>query len=323
MKRLSVAVSAVLTALLYSLAAPPQVALAQTPIPSQVGVAGQPPALFVSQDSGRFTFYDGQLTAAPAIVSIPVLGRSNPGAPLYIGTGLDHALWVRSQTQGWQHLSAQYTYCLDNPAAVLELGQNGPFLTVACQGLDHALWYSQMQPVFAGSLPVMGAFQSLGGILISGPAATVGTNGLVTFFVNGIHSVWARQLSPGVQTNWEETPWICKGHPAAGDATPLKFVFLVAVFACHGQDDSVWIALLTSYAGPWSSAFSIGGAVVDGVAVAVRPDGATVYAQGLDSHVYANRINYVPPIVGGWNSIGGTARFGTGAAALLPAMNQP
>ncbi|MBJ7600206.1 MAG: hypothetical protein DLM67_05610 [Candidatus Nephthysia bennettiae] len=103
----------------------------------------------------------------------------------------------------------------------------------------------------------------------------------------------------------------------------MKLVALVAVFACHGLDDSVWIALLTSYAGPWSSATSIGGTVVDGVGVAVRPDGATVYAQGIDSHVYANRITYVLPFSGGWNSLGGTARFGTGAAALLPPMNQP
>jgi hypothetical protein len=61
--------------------------------------------------------------------------------------------------------------------------------------------------------------------------------------------------------------------------------------------------------------------VVDGVGVAVRPDGATVYAQGLDSHVYANTIFYTIPFDLGWNSIGGTARFGTGAAALLPAPN--
>jgi hypothetical protein len=323
MRRLSIAVSAVLIALFCSLSAPSQVALAQTAIPSQVGVAGQPPALYVSQDSGPFTFYDGQLIAAPAIVSVPVLGSSNSGVPLYIGTGLDHALWVRSRTQDWRHLTPHYTYCIDNPAAVLQLGQNGPFLTVACQGVDHALWYSQTAPVFAGSIPVMGAFQSLGGTLVSGPAATVGINGLVTFFVNGVRGVWSRQLSPGLQTNWEATPWVCKGHPGAGDATPLKLVFLVAVFACHGVDDSVWIALLTSYAGPWGSAISIGGTVIDGVGVAVRPDGATVYAQGIDSHVYANRITYVLPFTRGWNSLGGTARFGTGAAALLPAMNQP
>jgi hypothetical protein len=317
MRKLSLTVSAVLTALLGSVAAPAQVAIAQAPIPSQVAVAGQSTALFASQDSGPFTYYGGQLIAAPAIVSVPVLGTSNPGVPLYIGTGLDHALWVRSQTQGWQHLSTQNTYCVDNPAAALQLGQNGSQLTVACQGLDHALWFSQLLPVFPGSLPVMGAFESLGGILVSGPAVTVGINSEVTFFVNGLHGVWSRQLPTG----WVQTPWICKGHPAAGAATPVKLVFLVAVFACHGQDDSVWIALLTTFAGPWGPAISTGGAVVDGVGVAVGPGGATVYAQGLDSRVYANSILYTLPFSLGWNSIGGSARFGTGAAALLSPAN--
>jgi hypothetical protein len=260
-----------------------------------------------------FVSYGGILTAAPAVVSVPV-GGVTPGIPLYIVTGTDHALWVRNQLHGWQRLIPAYTYCIDNPAGVVTREANMQFvLTVACQGSDHALWLRQ-KVVTAGTLPVMEPLQPLGGVLVSGPAvARIG--GEMTFFGDGTDGrVWSITFN----SNWSSPqPWRCKGHPAVAAAvTSGPAPSPVAVFACHGTDDAVWISEWSALSGNWTPAFSLGGVAVDGVGVAVRPESATVYVQGSDSRPWEKTVTY-PNTQSGWSTPGGVVRFGTGAAAML------
>jgi hypothetical protein len=317
--------SALVAVLLFVLTAS-QPALADTTNQVQVGAEGVDQGLWVRQDSGPFGSYGGLLMAAPAIASVPN-AAGGPGVPLYIGTGTDHALWVRSQTRGWQHLSSAAIYCIDNPAAEVEtIGfQGASTLTVACQGSDHTLWYAS-EPVSAGSLPPpLTGWQSLGGVLRDGPAvATVDplhppatSQPSITFFVNGSDNhVWTRT----VHTGWSQRPWLCKGHPAAGSSLTPGGADAVTVFACHGLDDSVWLSRSYSHGGGWEPSLSLGGIAVDGVGVASGPLTATIYIQGSDSHPWQRTYGQT---VSGWSSPGGTIRHGTGAAALLSALDNP
>jgi hypothetical protein len=318
MRNLLAALSSLLAAGFFWAMLPSQALAAFTPV--QEGVAGSDFALWVRQgaDAG-FASYGGTLTAAPAVVSVPV-GGVTPGFPIYIVTGTDHALWVRDQVHDWQRLIPAYTYCIDNPAGVVTREANRQYvLTVACQGSDHALWFRQ-KVVTAGTLPVLEQLQSLGGVLVSGPAvARIG--GEPTFFVNGTDGrVWSRTFN----RNWTSPqPWRCNGHPAVGAAvTSGPAPSPVAVFACHGADDAVWMSEWSAFAGDWGPAFSLGGTAVDGVGLAVRPESATVYVQGSDSQPWENTLNY-PNSQSGWSTPGGFVRFGTGAAAMLLAENTP
>jgi hypothetical protein len=317
MRNFLAVLSSLLTATVCWAALPSQALAAFTPV--QEGVAGSDYALWVRQGADvGFTYYGGVLTAAPALVSVPV-GGVTPGLPLYIVTGSDHALWVRNQLHDWQRLIPAYTYCIDNPAGVVTREANMQYvLTVACQGSDHALWFRQ-KVVTAGALPVVEQLQSLGGVLVSGPAvARIG--GEMTFIVNGNDGrVWSRTFN----RNWSPEPWRCRGHPAVAAAvTSGPAPSQVAVFACHGTDDAVWMSERFGATGDWGPAFSLGGVAVDGVGVAVRPESATVYVQGSDSRPWEKTLTY-PNSQSGWSTPGGFVRFGTGAAAMLLVENTP
>jgi hypothetical protein len=324
---------AVTVALLYLVpfSAP---ALAQGSTPDQLGVAGADSALWVHRTGQTgFTSLAGSLSAAPAVVSVPV-STVDPGSPLYIATGSDHALWARNQTSGWRHLSSALTSCLDNPAAVVSSHFPGFMLTVACQGADHALWLGQA-PISPGTIPVLGAFTSEGGALVSGPAIAWMTGfGMPMLFANGTDGrVWTRALG-NPPTDWAPMTTVsghnlsCHGHPGAAAVwvpnTGPRGGTLPAVFACHGTDNGVWLSEWNRFGQGWSDTFTLGGVAVDGVAVAVGPDSATVYVQGSDSRIYQNTVPNDPPRnPSGWTALGGIAQFGTGATALLFSANAP
>jgi hypothetical protein len=333
-KRFVLALTAVFNLVLWFASTPAQSVLAQASTPEQVGVAGSDGSLW-AHGSGQpgFTFLGGTLLAAPAVVSVPTAG-SSPGSPIYIATGTDNALYVRSLTSGWRRLSTGVTYCIDNPAGVVANLFAGPLLTVACQGRDHALWLAQA-PIRAGSLPVMGDFRSAGGVLVTGPAVAWMTGfGQPMLFANGTDGhVWTRALG-NPPMDWAPMTTVsgqrlsCLGHPAAAAVwvpnSGPRGGTMPAVFACHGTDGRVWLSEWNRFGQGWSDAFTIGGQAVNGVGVAVNPDSATVYAQGTDSGIWHNTVLNDPPHASsGWSTLGGSATGGTGAAALLLAANTP
>jgi hypothetical protein len=328
------ALTAVLNVVLWFAMTPAGAVLAQGSTPEQVGVAGSDRSLWAHR-SGQigFTFLGGTLLAAPAVVSVPV-GGSSPGSPIYIATGTDNALYVRSLSIGWRRLSTGFTYCIDNPAGVVANLFAGNLLTVACQGRDHALWLGQA-PITAGSLPVIGNFHSAGGVLVTGPAVAWMTGfGQPMLFANGTDGhVWIRALG-NPPMDWSPMTTVsggrlsCLGHPAAAAVwvpnSGPRGGTMPALFACHGTDGRVWLSEWNRLGQGWSDAFTIGGQAVNGVAVAVNPDSATVYVQGTDSAIWHNTVlNNPPHSSSGWSTLGGTAIGGTGAAALLLAANTP
>ncbi|HEV1997756.1 MAG TPA: CAP domain-containing protein [Candidatus Dormibacteraeota bacterium] len=262
---------------------------------AQVGVVGTDGHLWATQGGG-FSSLGGNLLAAPAVATVPAV----PGGVLYVGTGTDHDLWVRSPGMGWQRLNGgAAVYCIDNPAVAVI----GSTLHVACQGRDRALWYAS-GTISGGSLPSVGGWRSLGGVLASGPAAGQ-LPGAATpvFLVEGTdHAIWTRDVAG---SGWGTTGWVCFGHPAFA-GTPIG----TAYFACHGADGQVWAA--ANDGSGWSGAWAIGGSVVDGVAVSLTPTGANFLYQGLDGHVY--EISRTNGSQSGISVLGGSVKYGVGAA---------
>ncbi len=289
--------------------------------PNEVGVEGAfDSALWRLQDTPPptpFTGLGGTIIAAPAVVSVPTtLSGSQPSIPIYVATGGDHALWVRSQTQGWRPLASSGSFCIDNPAGVVVQSKPAGSLifVVACHGSNHALWFAQ-EPISPGTLPDPSlVFQTLGGQMVAGPAvaainpvgaATVADE--LTFFVNGVDGrVWTRTVSGG----WSPQPWSCIGHPAVSTVvipTPPP-AFEASLFACHGTDGQLWVAFNFGPPGGWGPAFPVGGQLVDGPGAAADPEGPVVYVEGVDSAVW--RFD------GTWTKVGGIVVNGVGAAAV-------
>ena len=336
LRRFLVALTAVSSALGLSLAPAPPTALAASPAltPTQVGVAGAGGALYTKQDlnpfspSAGFNSLGGVLTGAPAVASVPDPNGVASGQPLFIATGVDHALWVRTLSQPWRHLAAATTYCIDNPAAVVVSAHAAGMLllTVACQGSDHALWYTQTG-VAPGQIPSSNLlFYSLGGVLTAGPAVApvdpehnldVGSE--LTFFATGSDGhVYTRTVS----SPWNVNYWQCIGHPAAGGAfssyNPAAYTE-ISVFACQGIDHALWTA--RNIGAGWETARSWGGVLADGPGIAVTPTWVTAYVQGSTGHVY--QLSFSPQNTTGWLDQGGSAQFGAGAAALLYRNDNP
>ncbi|MBJ7599938.1 MAG: hypothetical protein DLM67_00850 [Candidatus Nephthysia bennettiae] len=336
LKRTLGGLAAAASAIGLAVAATPTNALAVSPAetPTKVGVEGIDGGLYAKQDLHPFTpsvgfgGLGGVLTAAPAVASIPDRNGLLPGQPLYIATGSDHALWVRSDTLGWQRLTNDFIYCIDNPAAVVvsahAAGQQ--LLVVGCQGSDHALYYA-FETVGRGSLPSQSLhFQSLGGVLLSGPAVAAvdpnhspGVFEELTFFANGTDGhVYTRTPTSG----WTRMPWQCLGHPAAGGSlssfNPSAYTE-IAVFGCQGTDRQLWTA--RNIGAGWEQPLPWGGTLVDGPGIAVTPTWVTVYAEGTDAQLY--QLSFSPQNFTGWLPQGGILQHGAGAAALLYGGDNP
>jgi hypothetical protein len=326
-----------LLGVLVSVAATTTTTLAASPAetPAQAGIIGSDAGVWTKHDlhpsspSSSFSPLGGILTGSPAVVSLPNPAAGQFGDPIFIATGTDHALWVRSLTGSWQHLSAGAIYCIDNPAAVIV---NSPaagrmLFTVACQGADHTLWYAQEFTGSPGSLPSQSlTWNSLGGVLTSGPAvAAVDPKGApsaqfeLTFFVTGTDGhVWTRTPA---SSGWSQMGWLCVGHPAAGGSlsSANQGFTEISVFACQGVDHQLWTS--RNIGSGWEAARAWGGILVNGPGIAVTPTWTTVYARGIDDHLY--QLSFSSQGVNGWHSNGGILQFGVGAAALLATADNP
>jgi hypothetical protein len=252
-------------------------------------VVGSDCALWVHRGgTPGFVSLGGRLAAAPAVTA------TAPGiGPLYVVTGLDHDLWIRSEAGGWRQLSGSgAVYCIDNPAAIVASGR----FTVACQGRDHGLWTASaaVQP---GVIPEVVNWRSLGGALGAGPAVGMVAGRLEFDAVTGDGQVdrWT-EAAPA----WIATTWRCYGHPA------LATTGRVATFACHGRDGALYYA--TNGGSGWSPATSLGGLVGNGVGIAAGFAGPTFFAEGIDGGLYERGLT------GGWVPDGGRLAFGTAAA---------
>lgn len=265
-----------------------------------VGAEGTDGELWVQtpQLASGWQSLGGQIIAAPAVAAVPE--SAGLASPLFIATGTDHSLWIRSLSQGWTSLTPElYTNCLDNPAAVVTGPASSPVLTVACEGGDDGL-YAATVPVPSSGLPSVSSWASLGGALGAGPAVAP-LDGVITYFVtarfdNG--QVWTRTNS----TNWEATPWNCVGHPAAGIAQGGTTTW----FGCEGTNGQLW-------AGPASTGLSDqGGAIEPGVALGITSGADLMFAEAS----FGTNSVYFRTTAADWASLGGSVLNGVGAVGL-------
>lgn len=244
----------------------------------------------------------GQIVAPPAVAAPPNPGGATPAAPLFVATGGNGELWIRSLTVGWQPVGPSEAFCIDGPAAVI----TGTTLTVACRGLNSALWVNSTALPSSGLPQFTQPWTSLGGVLSAAPAASVVNYGsagqIVTFFVSGTNSqIWTTSENQGF---FAPTPWFCIGSPAVA----YEPVSGTAIFACDGTDHQLWTAV--NGGEPWSQAQPLGGQLIGGPAVAASSGTAPEFlAEGLNHAAWMYSS-------GGWTSLGGGIVGGIGAVVL-------
>jgi hypothetical protein len=264
---------------------------------------GNDNALWTNQDRNGWGSLGGILLSAPAVASVP--NGANKGAPLFIGTGADHDLWVRTTGLGWQRLHDSPAYCIDNPAAAVI----GGTLYVACQGGDHALWLNQSSgAVTPGVIPTLtrGTFQALGGNLSAGPAlAKVPLRaGPDIMAVNSDNSV-----SDWYGGSFHATSFGCIGHPALATKSDGSRAY----FGCKGLDSALWQSQNdgSTNGGNWFGTGSLVGYILDGPGISPTAQGVTFYGEGGDQAVWERTL------VTGWTSDSGIVKYGVGAAGLF------
>jgi lysozyme len=272
----------------WDVTAPPAVA---------VGAEGGDGALWVQAPQlGRgWHSLGGKLVAPPAVAAAPTPYGSAPAQPLFIATGTDKRLYIRSLGGSWQALGPVTRTCLGGPAAVINAGT----LTVACRGLDNALWYDTATVPSSGLPQFTGTWASLGGVLSAGPAvAPVG--GTMTFFALGTNGkIYIRTLTSGYQV----TSWSCIGSPAAAEAASSG-----TTFACQGSNHALYVA--TNAGAGWPAAVSLGGSLIGGPGVAATSLSTDLLGEGSNDTVFERT-----PLTG-WVSLGGSVVGGVAAAAL-------
>lgn len=256
----------------------------------------------------------GRIIAPPAVAAAASPTGSTPADPLFVVTGSDQQLFIRSLTMGWQPLgiTGDAAFCIGGPAAVITgTSATGYTLTVACRGLDNALWENSTALPSSGLPQFTHPWTSLGGVLSAAPAASIVSYGqagqIVTFFVTGTtRQVWMRTLpSPALISAYSPLPWYCIGSPAAAFEPAIG----TAIFACAGTDHQLWTA--DNGGAFWSQAQPLGGQLIGGPAIAAT-NGLTpeFLAEGLDHAAWMNTSS-------GWTSLGGSIVGGIGAAILV------
>ena len=275
-----------------SLTAPPAPAIA-------VGAEGGNGALYVRapQLGAGWHSLGGRIIAAPAVAARPNPNGSTPAQPLFVATAADHTLWVRSLSAGWQRLGPRTASCLNGPAAVIT---GASTLTLACEGLDRALWVNHTTWTGSGLPTVTSAWTRLGGVLGNGPAAAP-VGGTITYFVPGTN----RQIFTRTNTaGYTARPWVCIGRPAAA-AEPASND---TVFGCQGGNHALWVA--ANGGARWTPAVSLGGSLIGGPGVAAASHAAGLLVEGT------NRAVYLRTPISGYVSLGGGVVGGVGAAGL-------
>jgi peptidoglycan-N-acetylglucosamine deacetylase len=241
----------------------------------------------------------GRIIAAPAVAAVPQ--SSGVDSPLFIATGTDHSLWIRSLDENWTSLTpGLFTFCLDNPAAVVTGSASAPMLTVACQGANHGLWAATVAVPSSG-LPSVGAWTNLGGSLGAGPAVAP-VNGVITYFVTAsFHNgqVWTRTNN----TNWEGTSLFCIGHPAAAIAQGGTTTW----FGCQGGNGQAWDGAL-------SDVTDEGGAIVPGPGLGITSADDFMFAEAS----FGSHSVWFRTPASNWVDLGGSVVNGVGAVGLFP-----
>ncbi len=241
----------------------------------------------------------GAVVAPPAVAAATTAYGTSPAAPLFIATGTNEHLYIRSTSSSWQEITPVAS-CLGGPGAMISTSAGVSTLTVACEGTNKALYYNTATVTGSGLPTFSGSWKYLGGGLTAAPAvAQVG--GVTTFFVRGDNGhIYTRTVAAG----FTEQSWACIGSPAAA----AEAASTSTIFACEGTDHALWYAVNGGIG--WSSAVSLGGVLTAGPALALTSRVPYFLVEGAASAVYERTL------ATSFTSFGGVVIGGVGAAAL-------
>jgi len=241
----------------------------------------------------------GKIIAAPAVAARPNLNGTTPAQPLFVATGSNHELYIRSLSTGWKLLGPKTISCLNGPAAVIT---GTSTLTLACEGTNRALWVNSTTVSASGLPTVTSAWTSLGGTLTDGPAAAP-VGGTMTYFVRGTNGqIFTRTNTTG----YTARSLSCIGRPAAA----VEPASNDTVLACQGVTHAV-IAAANGGAG-WTPATSFGGSIIGGPAVAAATHVTYLLGEGTTKAAYRRSI----ASGSAWVSLGGGIVGGIAAVGL-------
>src|SRR5262249_50306721 len=151
----------------------------------------------------------------------------------------------------------------------------GSTLTVACRGLNNALYVNSATVPSSGLPQFTLGWTSLGGTLSAGPAvAPVG--GKMTFFSRANNRpVYIRALT-----------WGYAARPGAGIGAPAgaaERASSATTFACQGGATHALYVAANGGAG-WTKAVSLGGSLAGGPAVAATSRATDLFAENSTNH---------------------------------------
>jgi hypothetical protein len=239
----------------------------------------------------------GKVSATPAVAAAPNVNGNTPASPLFLAPGTNHLLYIRGLTGAWQRVGPSDPSCL-SVAAVLTASST---LNVACEGLNHALYYGSASVPSSG-LPVFTkAWKGLGGALAAGPAvAPVG--GVLTFFIRGTNGrIYIRTTTTG----YRQQTWTCLGQPAAAFDVAAQ----ATLFACEGANHGIYEGPVTSTG--LAANYRIPGTVAAGPAIAAASQAPYVLLVGTNHVVYQGAYLATP-----YTKLIGITVIGVEAAAL-------
>ena len=227
-------------------------------------------------------------------------------------TGTDSAVYLRNEITG--SVTGLGGRLIGGPA-VVRAGA-GAGLAVFGRGTDNALWWTHQ-----GGSGAWSGWQSLGGVLTSGPGAAAGVTvgfGPVAAFARGTDgAMWYRVQGPG--GGW--SAWRSLGGrllPGTGPAAVNAEGNLVV--AVIGTDRHIWVF------GPMGMQVygwvDFGGrtgstpGITNNIAPRVVPFQLVVLARGTDNALWYRQSILPIGIQGGWTSLGGRLTSGPAAATV-------
>jgi hypothetical protein len=269
-----------------------------------IAVIGAQNVVYVDENNTGFhNLWNGTGLNTPSIVD-------DGGTPYYMVVGDDHNLWIATDAWAWKPLGASGVFCYDIGAVL-----TGTTLTLACEGIDHAVYAGSTIIPAPGQPPsYLVGMHSIGGFIpgTAGGAAVGIVNSKVTYFATGeVGDQGGNEWISTGKGGFSSTPWTCKGQGGIGYNGAVSF------FVCHGSDDAPWYT--TNSGSGWSGTRSLGGAIADDASpgIAVFGDAtANVYVHGTDDAVWVDPSVAPGGKGNGWKSLGGWTSSGVGGSSL-------
>lgn len=231
---------------------------------------GQGDAVYMRTISGGIwsqqSSIGGVIVGAPAAAIVP-------DGVIVAARGTDSAIWLRemhNRTWGPWH---SWGGILSASPAITAAGDR---IDVFGRGADGALWTRTMP----SGVPLT-PWHSLGGKLITGPAAVVSGSGRIDVYGVGTdRAVWTRSLSGGVWSAWNTIGGRTYSAPAAAwvPQSNERFVFV------RGTNNQLFAD--TFGAGGASGWHSLGGVLIDGPGAGASATSIGVAVRGTDNAVW-------------------------------------